>query len=102
MAVESDFESNYLEAPRIQIILIPEGGKIAEHGEISDATRFEPYMLLHMPDGKPPNTIKLRSANKESLSRDECVRYILKIYEEISERHAFPGEDMFPERPATQ
>ncbi len=95
------YESTYIDAPRIQIVLVPEGGAIGKRGKVSNATRFEPYMLLHVPDGKPPNTIKLRSANKGSLTKDESIQYILKIYEEIGERHAFPGEELFVERPRT-
>ena len=72
-----DFKK-YIDAPRIQIVLIPEGDN-------PEGGKYETWLLLYVPDGRPPNTTRLTNL----LSRDDAIRNILDIYTAIGEKFAF-------------
>jgi hypothetical protein len=69
----------FIDAPRIQVVLVPTRGQ---------KERFELWLVLHVPDGRSPTTVKL---GKETYDRDGAIKAILEVYTSIGERFAFEG-----------
>ncbi len=89
---EGEFVSQTIAAPRIEVALTGN----AENGP------YEVWLVLHVPDGGPPTTVKLGGKDEMIYSKGDAVQMLLDIYTEIGERHAFPGAELFPDRPAVQ
>ena len=73
---------HYIDAPRSEVILKPAGQE-----------RYETWLVLRVPDGKPPTTVRLDGPNDRTAS----IESILSIYTTIGEHHAF-GQELFPDR----
>jgi hypothetical protein len=69
----------FIDAPRIQVVLVP-----TDHQK----DRFELWLVLHVPDGKPPTTTRL---GKDNYDRDGAIKAILDVYSNIGDRFGFEG-----------
>jgi hypothetical protein len=55
----------YLTSPRVEIILTPidqhevRGAEISQTREISSSALYDAWLVLHVPDGSPPTTIRI-------------------------------------------
>jgi hypothetical protein len=79
-------------APRIEVVLVPVEGK-GEDGP------YELWLLIHVPDGKPPTTVRLAGGPYDG---EQSIKAILAVYTSIGEHFAFPGADLYPDRGAMQ
>ena len=70
-------DANYIDAPRIQIVLRP-----------IPLERYEVWLVLYVPDGREPNTVRL---GHDSYDRNGAVKMILDVYTSIGEQFAFDG-----------
>lgn len=49
-----------LAAPRVEVVLVPEEQPTsADQVALAAGTLFDAYLVLHVPDGEPPKTIRL-------------------------------------------
>jgi hypothetical protein len=71
---------HFIDAPRIQIVLVPE----SERNINSPSALFDIWLVLHMPDGKPPTTVRI---NGGPYDRDSAAMRLATIWGELGERH---------------
>jgi hypothetical protein len=83
-----DSYRSYVFAPRIEVVLVPKNNR-------PKCKNFETWLVLHVPDGAEPTTVKLADTRKQKQS----IEKILEIYTAIGEKFCFPGTDIFPDRP---
>ena len=80
MISESDFDSTqgvYVKAPQIRVVLRPVPNE-----------RYELWLVLHVPEGLEPNTVRL---GRGSYDQKDATKMILNVYTSIAARFAFDG-----------
>ncbi len=84
-----------IDAPRIKVELT-----LADGGDI-DSGPYDAWLILHVPDGKPPVTVRIDGPKSPPRSSDDALLLMLELWGLLGEKFAFPREIMFPHRLAT-
>jgi hypothetical protein len=74
----------YLSVPRVEVLMIP----LEKTDKISTRALFEVYLVLHVPDGKPPMTIR---CNNGPFNQDRAYNILLAAYTTLGEKYAQLG-----------
>jgi len=75
-------EKRFVDAPRMQIVLIPEGDAIN-----SPSTLFDIWLVLHMPDGKAPTTVRVDGG---PYNREGALGKLADMWGAIGKQYAEP------------
>ena len=74
----------YVSAPRIEVVLLPDEAKANLN---VPTTLFDICLVLHLPDGQPPETIRLDDG---PFDRNGAVERLAEIWITIGEKFAPP------------
>ena len=75
-------EKRFVDAPRMQIVLIPESDTIN-----SPSALFDIWLVLHMPEGKDPTTVRVDGG---PYNREGAIRKLADMWGEIGKQYAEP------------
>ena len=67
---------SHVVAPRIEVVLVPADG------------RYEAWLVLHVPDGKDPKTVRI---GRDTYDREAAVKLLLDVYTKVGEDFCFDG-----------
>jgi hypothetical protein len=83
----------FTSAPRLEVLLIPVDRR--DKNSVSREARFEVYLTLHVPDGRPPTTLRL---DHGPFDQDGAYNMLLAAYTTLGEKYAQPGAmgDLMP------
>jgi hypothetical protein len=75
-----------LAAPRVEVVLVPEEQPTsADQVALAAGTLFDAYLVLHVPDGEPPKTIRLDGG---PFDKEGAINIILATYSTLTEKYA--------------
>ena len=75
-----------LAAPRVEVVLVPEEQPTsADQVALAAETLFDAYLVLHVPDGEPPKTIRLDGG---PFDKEGAINIILATYSTLTEKYA--------------
>ena len=75
-----------LAAPRVEVVLVPEEQPASAHQvALAAGTLFDAYLVLHVPDGEPPKTIRLDGG---PFDKEGAINIILATYSTLTEKYA--------------
>ena len=75
-----------LAAPRVEVVLVPEEQPTsADQVAVAAGTLFDAYLVLHVPDGEPPKTIRLDGG---PFDKEGAINIILATYSTLTEKYA--------------
>ena len=75
-----------LAAPRVEVVLVPEEQPTsADQVALAAGTLFDAYLVLHLPDGEPPKTIRLDGG---PFDKEGAINIILATYSTLTEKYA--------------
>jgi hypothetical protein len=73
-------------APRVEVVLVPEEQPTsADQVALAAGTLFDAYLVLHVPDGEPPKTIRLDGG---PFDKEGAINIILATYSTLTEKYA--------------
>ena len=74
----------FISAPRIEVVLVPDS-----HGANVNVptTLFDIWLVLHLPDGKLPETVRVDDG---PFDREDAVMKLREIWESIGQKYAEP------------
>ena len=76
-----------LAAPRVEVVLVPEEQPTsADQVALAAGTLFDAYLVLHVPDGEPPKTIRLDGG---PFDKEGAINIILATYSTLTARSTF-------------
>ena len=76
----------WLAAPRVEVVLVPEEQPTsADQVALAAGTLFDAYLVLHVPDGEPPKTIRLDGG---PFDKEGAINIILATYSTLTEKYA--------------
>jgi hypothetical protein len=75
---------HFVDAPRIQVVLTPDE---KEANINAPSALFDLWIVLHVPDGKPPTTVQVDGG---PFNRDGAIDRLLEVYTEIGDKFAVP------------
>ena len=78
----------FMSAPRLEVMLIPLDNGLNKNS--SSETLYEACLVLHVPDGKPPTTIRL---DHGPFDQDGAYNILLAAFATLGEKYA-PSGDM--------
>lgn len=84
-------EKHIIDAPRIEVVAAVCPGGEADEGP------YDMYLVLHVPDGRPPTIVTMPTA--AALDRDRAIEMMLDCWTWLGERYAIPDSDLMPDRP---
>jgi hypothetical protein len=77
----------FTSAPRLEVMLIPLE-KAPGKNSLGSETLYEVYLVLHVPDGKPPTTLRL---DHGPFDQDGAYNILLAAYATLGEKYAQSG-----------
>jgi hypothetical protein len=75
---------HFVDAPRIQVVLTPDE---KEANINAPSTLFDLWIVLHVPDGKPPTTVRVDGG---PFNREGALMRLLEIYTEVCDKFVVP------------
>ena len=74
----------YVDAPRIQVVLVPDSESVNLD---APTALFDIWLMLHMPDGQPPTTVRLDGC---PFDREDAARRLAEIWDYVGQKYAEP------------
>jgi len=81
---QADKAMHFISAPRVEVLLIP----VDQADQNSASMLFEVYLTLHVPDGRPPTTIRL---DHGPFDQDGAYNILLAAFATLGEKYAPAG-----------
>jgi len=76
---------SFIDAPRMEVVLVPDDGTSVNKA----SSLFDLWLVLRLPDGKPPETICVDGG---PFDRDSVCEKLAEIWMTVGERFAGPAQ----------
>jgi hypothetical protein len=92
--IHADKTIRFIGAPRVEVLLIP----LDQADKNSASMLYEACLVLHVPDGKPPTTIRL---DHGPFDQDGAYNILLAAFATLGEKYA-PSEEKGEVMPSSE